>query len=255
MRLETLSILQNPYTGEHLRLVNNTLVGEESNQTFPIREGIPNFISEKHLRGRSRWYRRFYDSIAFAYDQAVNFGDSLNFNSEGWVRKEYIGKLQINPGDKVLETALGTASNLFFLPSHGDYYGVDISWQMLKRAQNKLYRGRRTAELFLADGTYLPFKDNSFDMVFHMGGLQFYSDPYQGVSEMARVAKRGTTIHILDEKRSIRGILERSRASSDLATKKHSPSSLQLLVPCEMDNVQSNLLFDRDFFFLTFSKP
>jgi ubiquinone/menaquinone biosynthesis C-methylase UbiE len=255
MRPETLSLLRNPYTGERLRLGNNALVGEESNQTFPIQEGIPNFISQKHLHGRSRWYRRFYDSIAFAYDQAVNFGDRLNFNSEGFIRKEYIGKLQINSGDKVLETALGTASNLLFLPPYGDYYGVDISWQMLKRAKNILYRRERTAELFQADGAYLPFKDHSFDVVFHMGGLQFYSDPYRGVNEMARVAKRGTTIHILDEERSVGGIMGRSLASSDPDTTRHSLSDLRRLVPSGMKNVQSNLLFDRDFFVLTFYKP
>jgi uncharacterized protein YbaR (Trm112 family) len=255
MRPETLSLLRNPYTGERLRLVNNWLVGEESNQAFPILEGIPNFISEKHLLGRSKWYRRFYDSIAFVYDHVVNFGDRLNLNSEGLIRKEYFGQFQINPGDMVLETALGTASNLFFLPTHGDYYGVDISRQMLKRAQNKLNNEKRTAELFLADGAYLPFKDNSFDMVFHMGGLQFYSNPFRGVSEMARVAKRGTTIHILDEKRSIGGILGRSLDSSDLGSGKHPPSDLLRLVPRGMDEVQSNLFFESDFFVLTFSKP
>jgi uncharacterized protein YbaR (Trm112 family) len=255
MRPETLSLLRNPFTGERMRLVNNWLVGEESNQAFPILEGIPNFISEKHLLGRSKWYRRFYDSIAFVYDHVVNFGDRLNLNSEGLIRKEYIGQFQINPGDRVLETALGTASNLFFLPTLGDYYGVDISRQMLKRAQNKLNREKRTAELFQADGAYLPFKDNSFDMVFHMGGLQFYSDPFRGVHEMARVAKRGTTIHILDEKRSIGGILKRNLDNSDLSTGRQSPSDLQRLVPRGMDKVQSTFLLDGDFFVLTFLKP
>jgi ubiquinone/menaquinone biosynthesis C-methylase UbiE len=251
----TLSILRNPYTKERLILENNFLVSEDSNQSFPIRDGIPNFILEKYLNRRSKWFRRFYDAIAFAYDGVVNFGDRLRFNSEGIIRKEYIGNLEIKTGEKVLETAIGTASNLFFLPPDGDYYGVDISAKMLKHAKERLQYRKRTAQLFQADGEYLPFKDNSFDLVFQMGGLQFYSHPYRGLEEMARVAKRGTTVHVLDEKRSIRGVLRRCSACKNQNIKKHSIFDLHQLVPMGMENIQSRILFDSDFYLLTFCKP
>jgi ubiquinone/menaquinone biosynthesis C-methylase UbiE len=250
---ETLSILRNPYTKERLILENNLLVSEDSKQSFPIRDGIPNFISDKYLTRRSKWSRRFYDAIAFAYDGIVNFGDRLRFNSEGIIREEYIGNLEIKPGTKVLETAIGTASNLFFLPPDGDYYGVDISSNMLKHAKERLQNRERTAQLFQADGEYLPFKNNTFDLVFQMGGLQFYANPYRGLEEMARVAKRGTTVHVLDEKRSIKGVL--SRSPIDKHTKNHSISDLPQLVPMGMQKIDSRILFDSDFYLLTFSKP
>jgi len=251
----TLSVLLNPYTNEPLILEYNSLVSRDSNQSFPIRDGIPNFISEKHLKRRSKWFRHFYDGVAFAYDRVVNFGDTLGLNSEGILRKEYIGNLEIKPGEKVLEIAIGTASNLFFLPPDGDYYGVDISAKMLKRAKKKLHQEKRTAELFQADGEYLPFKDNSFGLVFQMGGLQFYSNPYRGLEEMARVAKRGTTVHVLDEKRSIRGVLRRCSVCKNQNIKKHSIFDMHQLAPMGMENIQSRILFDSDFYLLTFRKP
>ena len=227
----------------------------KSKQSFPIQDGIPSFLSENHLTGRSKWFRRFYDFVAFAYDSVVNLGDNLYINSEGIVRRKYIGELEVKRAEKVLEIAVGTASNLFFMPSRGDYYGVDISMQMLKRAKKKLHREKRTAELFQADGEHLPFKDNAFDLVFQMGGLQFYSNPYRGLEEMARVAKRGTTIHVLDEKRSIKGVLGRSHSNEEQALKSIPLSNLCKLVPKGMENAQSRIPFDSDFYLLTFLKP
>ena len=45
MKLETLSMLCNPYKGEPFKLVDDTLVGVASGQSFPIRNGwtIMNF--------------------------------------------------------------------------------------------------------------------------------------------------------------------------------------------------------------------
>ncbi|MGD8458296.1 MAG: methyltransferase domain-containing protein [Anaerolineales bacterium] len=254
MRLKTLSLLCNPYNGESLRYENNTLIGEQSKHSFPIKNGIPIFLSQNHLSWRSKWFRKFYDLVAIGYDTVVNVGNFLGINSEGIIRREYIGKLEIKLGDKILETAVGTASNLFFMPPEGDYYGVDISMQMLKRAKKKLYHRKRTAELFQANGEYLPFKDNSFDLVFQMGGLQFYSNPFRGLEEMSRVAKQGTTIHILDEKRSTRDVLK-YRYTGDQIKKGYTLSNLLQIVPRGMDNIQSKILFDSDFYLLTFTKP
>jgi ubiquinone/menaquinone biosynthesis C-methylase UbiE len=255
MRSETLSLLSNPYTGEPLRLEENQLVDIETNQSFQIKNGIPIFTSAKSLKGRSSWYRHFYDMIAFAYDGIVNFGNTIKINTEGVIRKEYFGKFDIRRGDKVLETAIGTASNLFFLPPHGDYYGIDISWGMLKRAQKRLIDSNRKAELFQGDGAYLPFKDDTFDLVFHMGGLQFYSEPYRGVSEMARVAKSGTTIHILDEIRSIARTLKRNRIVHPKSRASYAFMDLHLLAPDNMDHIRKEKLPEKDYYLLTFQKP
>ncbi len=45
----------------------------------------------------------------------------------------------------------------------------------------------------------LPFADNSFDVVFHSGGINFFSDKAKAISKIIRVAKPGTKILITDE--------------------------------------------------------
>ncbi len=76
---------------------------------------------------------------------------------------------------------------------------------MLKRAQRKAQKANRQIELVQADCGFIPFCDERFDLVFQMGGLQFVSAPFKAISEMARVARPGATIHIIDE---VRGAIQ-----------------------------------------------
>lgn len=256
MEEEFLSILCNPYTGEKLSLENGKLVGIETGQSFEIRHGIPVMLRDKSLKGRNKWYKNFYDLTAFAYDLVVDLGDYLKINTEGLVRENYISKLEISPGDMVLETAIGTGSNLKFLPKHGKYYGVDISLQMLKRAQKKIKRSTIDALLIQSDGAILPFEENIFDVVFHMGGLQFYSDPIIGISEMARVAKPNTRIHILDEISGAHRVVSRLSSTIVSSQKNLSPvEKMIFLVPKIMKNISSKTIPNTHFYVLSFKKP
>ncbi len=45
----------------------------------------------------------------------------------------------------------------------------------------------------------MPFADNSFDIVFHSGGINFFSDKAKVISEMIRVTKPRTKILIANE--------------------------------------------------------
>jgi len=53
--------------------------------------------------------------------------------------------------------------------------------------------------LLLADAHTLPFRDGTFDRVLHVGGINGYGDRARGLAEMARVARRGTPIVVVDE--------------------------------------------------------
>jgi ubiquinone/menaquinone biosynthesis C-methylase UbiE len=54
-------------------------------------------------------------------------------------------------------------------------------------------------DLFRGDAEELPFTSNSFDSVFHIGGINFFGNKKKAVDEMIRVAKPGTRIIICDE--------------------------------------------------------
>jgi len=45
----------------------------------------------------------------------------------------------------------------------------------------------------------LPFADNTFDIVFHNGGINFFNDKALAMNEMLRVAKPGSKLLIADE--------------------------------------------------------
>ena len=53
--------------------------------------------------------------------------------------------------------------------------------------------------LAVADGHALPFPDSSFDRVYNVGGIGTYADPRRALAEMARVARPGSPIVVVDE--------------------------------------------------------
>lgn len=53
--------------------------------------------------------------------------------------------------------------------------------------------------LYLGNAEELPFGDDSFDSVFHIGGINFFNDKRKAIAEMTRVAKPETRIVICGE--------------------------------------------------------
>lgn len=255
MDSKTLSLLCNPYKGEPFRLEGNELVGVASGQCFPIREGIPVILAKPSFQARNRWFRRFYDLAAVVYDPIVELGSALGVNSERQVRESYIKSLAVPPGGLVLETAAGTGANRLYLPDEIEYYGLDISWGMLRRARKKAIRRGRAAEWFQGDGAYLPFRDNTFDLVFQMGGLQFIADPFRAISEMARVARPGSSVYIMDEVGGAVRTLKRLPAHVKFAASARAVQGMARLVPQSMRSVQCAMVPNTDFYSLTFEKP
>lgn len=245
----------NPYQGEPLIQQGNRLVGIASRQEFEIRDGIPVILTAESLAGRN-WRSKFiYDLTACWYDPIVSLGDRIGLNTELRVRREYIARIEIKPGARVLETAAGTASNLRFLPDEIQYYGLDISFAMLKYAQQKAEKSGRQVELVQADCGYIPFCDEVFDCVIQMGGLQFISNPFKAISEMARVARPGAAIHIVDEVRGALITLGNMPAHRKYAVPDKIIDGVKRLVPQSMVNVQSHAIPETQFYALSFQRP
>jgi glycosyltransferase involved in cell wall biosynthesis/SAM-dependent methyltransferase len=71
---------------------------------------------------------------------------------------------------------------------------LDISPATVARARERTARFGFPLELVVGDAENLPFADSSFDFVFVHDGLHHLSDPYRGVREMLRVARRAAVI-------------------------------------------------------------
>jgi glycosyltransferase involved in cell wall biosynthesis/SAM-dependent methyltransferase len=71
---------------------------------------------------------------------------------------------------------------------------LDISPEAVARARERMARFGFRLDLLVGDAENLPFADSSFDFVFVHDGLHHLSDPYRGVREMLRVARRAVVI-------------------------------------------------------------
>ncbi|HUF39831.1 MAG TPA: methyltransferase domain-containing protein, partial [Anaerolineales bacterium] len=142
-------------------------------------------------------------------------------------RDEYLARIDASPGNRILETAVGTGTNLLALPPGPDTFGLDISHAMLRRCRHRLNRDGRRAALVLADMASAPFADSVFDVVFHMGGLQFASDPLRCIAEMHRMARPGGQVLIVEE-----------TASAEVLARRSGVAGLEGLVPEESADVR-----------------
>ncbi len=177
MKPEILPLLRDPVIHEPLQLISEldpkkktqeVLIGTKSRKKFPIRDGIPVFINDSKITDLNKKYQNFYNIMAPFYDlfQKMVY---IFFGGEKNVRMQYLKELEIKEGAKVLEVSVGTGGNLHYLPKNASYFGLDISWRMLKQCQKNLTRWGRDAYLFHGEAEQLPFQDEAFNVVFHVG--------------------------------------------------------------------------------------
>jgi len=98
--------------------------------------------------------------------------------------------LEIKAGDRVLEVGVGTGLNLPLYRRDCAVTGVDISVQMLRKAEERICTyGVTNAKLMVMDASKLGFPDNSFDRVIATYVISAVPDPVKTLLEMRRVCK------------------------------------------------------------------
>ena len=172
----------------------------------------------------------------------------------------YLGLLEVKPGDSVLETSVGTGLNFKYLPSGVRLCGIDLAREMLANCQSNLRRWHLQADLFLGNAESLPFADCSFDVVFHVGGINFFNDRAKAIREMIRVARPGSRILIADEtEEHVKASFERAPITGGYFKNRKEPVAAPVdLVPPEMLETHLeilNVVGKNRFYALTFRKP
>ena len=168
---------------------------------YSIVQGIPCFLQPQELSGLNQRFARLYNWFSWLYRPFSKLAFAYIGMSEEQGRREITDRL--NPrGGKVLEVSVGPGVNLPYLvnrPDVSEIYGLDISYGQLKRCQSYAHGKGWDVSLFHGNGEKLPFRDESFDSVFHIGGINFFNDKKAAIEEMIRVAKPGARIIIADE--------------------------------------------------------
>ena len=265
MSPKTLEILCSPLERAPLDLTTDAsangeavqcLVNREHGLKFQIRDGIPIFVEPHQITGINSRFRDIYDSWAPFYDLLSRVGLYILGVSEVELRKKFVGSLGIKAGDRVLATSIGTGSDLPYLPRNCDYYGIDLSAGMLRICLKKKRELGASAKLFLGQAEHLPFLDESFDVVYQMGGINFFSDQGKAIREMVRVARPGSKIVIMDETEKVARRLEHVPGIN--AWFRHPRRPIippTALVPSGMEQVECYELYDGQAWFVSFRKP
>ena len=177
------------------------------------------------------------------------------------VAKELAQIMEIEEDDLVLETSVGTGNQVKNLLDHGkagQFVGLDISYGMLKKCQRKTEL-MTNLELVQGNAEILPFKDASFDVVYHFGGINFFNDRNKAILEMIRVAKPGAKIYIGDETENV---VKKQPSFLDRFFELPEPDKNPGIyappvdmIPDDMENVIARKLWNDRIYHISFQKP
>lgn len=182
-------------------LQSGLLTCSRCSKVYPIVDGIPHFVQTESLTGFNKRFSRAYDLFAWGYNAFIKIAFAYIGMDEETGRREITDRLDPK-GGRVLEVSIGPGNNLPYLMDRSDVaevFGLDISIGQLKQCQRYLAKKKWNVDLFLGNGEQLPFQDESFDSVLHVGGINFFNDKQAAIHEMIRVAKPGARILIADE--------------------------------------------------------
>jgi ubiquinone/menaquinone biosynthesis C-methylase UbiE len=269
MKTSTLSVLACPACHGTLvlsaapawpTLTAGSLCCPRCQRDYPVVNEIPRFVEQEALTGLNRRFARLYDWFSYVYAPYSRLMFAL-LGGEGPNRREVLDRLE-HParGGRVLEVSIGPGVNLPYLagaPGVAEIYGLDISPGQLRQCQRLCRRRGWAVDLFLGNAEQLPFRDGSFDCVFHIGGINFFNDKRAAIQEMIRVARGGTKIVIVDEQERAARLYERTLPGFRRSFRGNRPAVTAPveLVPANMDAVSLTSVWRGWFYCLEFRKP
>jgi SAM-dependent methyltransferase len=185
---------------------------------FEVRKGTAALYREAEVTGTDRLLRRVYDGLPGVHDPLVRFsfpwavGEREQQSRSRYLQRLRLERLRDEVGAarpaRILEIGGGTGSNVPLLREREraggvplEIWAVDLSLGMLRLFEERMrFAGDGATRALLADAHALPFPAGAFDRVFHVGAVNGYRDPGAALREMARVARPGTPIVVVDER-------------------------------------------------------
>ncbi len=135
----------------------------------------------------------FYNQVAYQYDNIVdeywkNYYDCLNnIIIELFGEKIY--------GKTTLDIGCGSGFQTILLANLGaKVKGIDITEEPIRLANYKLQNQKLDSFCFISDAEFLPFRDESFDVVNCCGNVLNYMNHEKGIEEIGRILKPNGTL-------------------------------------------------------------
>lgn len=193
-------ILRCPETGKPLKRFGGSYQSRE--KIYTVTNEILSIVYPEELGGTDARYNRFYNFAAPLYDFNERIlGKLLTGVDMLEGRKKIVSFLGIKPGMSLLEVSPGPGVFQEYLRNEigesGEFVALDLSMGMLRQCQKQ--NRKLNIQLIHGNAQYLPFADNSFDALFHFGGVNLFNDPGKAINEFIRVVKKGGIVSWGDE--------------------------------------------------------
>lgn len=128
-------------------------------------------------RNRATWVAGDFDRIAASFREGA---------------AEFIHRLRLKPGDRVLDVACGTGNlTLPAAQSGAAVTGLDIAANLLETADRRARAAGLTIQFEEGNAEALPYADGAFDTVVSMFGAIFAPRPERVAAELLRVVRPG----------------------------------------------------------------
>jgi ubiquinone/menaquinone biosynthesis C-methylase UbiE len=144
------------------------------------------------MKMTNRWNRIIYRLWSPFYDLTIG-----QFFLPG--RRRALELLNLKPGERLLLVGAGTGADLPLLPAGIDVIGVDLSPEMLARAQSKLPLPGRSVTFIQGDAQKLLVEQAAFDAVVFNLVLSVIPDGRACLHENLRALKPGGRAVVFDK--------------------------------------------------------
>jgi len=144
------------------------------------------------MKMTNHWNRFIYRLWAPIYDATVG-----HFFLPG--RQRAIETLRLQPGERVLLVGVGTGADLPLLPQGVQAVGVDLSADMLSKANQKLPLPNRKVILIQGDAQQLLVQESAFDVVIFNLILSVIPDGIACLRENLRALKPDGSAIVFDK--------------------------------------------------------
>jgi demethylmenaquinone methyltransferase/2-methoxy-6-polyprenyl-1,4-benzoquinol methylase len=135
--------------------------------------------------------RLFYKYLSRIYDR---------INPFVWteaMRDEALDRLELSAGDDVLDVGCGTGFATEGLLERVDaVFGLDQSEHQLAKARAR-FAGDDRVTFARGDAERLPFRRDSFDVVWSSGSIEYWPNPVAALSEFRRVTRPGGRVLVV----------------------------------------------------------
>ncbi|MEZ4570213.1 MAG: methyltransferase domain-containing protein [Thermomicrobiales bacterium] len=138
-------------------------------------------------------------------DLASDFWMHRHFRAMAALYNSLLNEANLLPGDRVLDLGCGSGTHFEWISKmvgpEGKITGLESDQRNLGRARERIANAPYREQVDLVEGKLtapLPFDDNSFDIVWCAGSLQYVPTPVETIREMMRVVRPGGRVAVQD---------------------------------------------------------